>query len=1113
MPNSPVARRLDAPDFGDMVDRNRLVGLFHRVRPSLCVIAAPAAYGKSVLAAQLCANSRFAASAWVRLPARCESGRGMLAAVLAALASDPLSPDSEYIALDRHESLIELCLLLDDVVSRTTGESTCLVLDNLAMPEPGALEETADAMRQCRSLSCCIVTVRTTAALPRLPLDALSICADDLLLDSTEACEVMAAVMGERPEPAVAQFIVDASGGQAGLLSLVARHAAASSGGLPSGPPIRADLKELIVRLAESQLDERQRFTLAAMAILGEGTRRELAAIPGCDVSADGLREIAMAVPVVRVRLSPADATFVTHDLAQKAFGGPESLLAASGPTLDAIIATLADRGEWDRLLRVVMDCGDSERLCRWLSAVGVRALRQGSEELLDAALARVDPTQFINEPRLLLIRAATMRENGRVEQACRDAQIARELAEQGGDTVATANALLILAEVASLRGDYALALAYLEGAIESRDGRVPSEVLSTLCGRRLMMTALYCDDERVMSAEYALMDVPVGHDGDAARYGAMRSFFLGTVRGCYWGDWAGAARLLDTAKRCRSLPTSVRIAASYNYLGAMIEMARVEEASRAWDEHVSMVSSSSDERWSLSASTARVLLDLSTGECAEAFATVISAARDEWEASERLSATTALLSTSTALLGHGRLEEATMMSELAAEYADESGTDLLQCLARLGTAACLLAIGDVGAAAAMAGDVQKRLARARTNYVLLQAALLSAQATALQGRGEAAVACLSMHSDYMLSESANWLVAMYIRAFPELLEVVAAAVGVDRVPSRVLRMLVPPHVNRALATSQGILTQGQIDDLDERLARCRKRATRQGDVSSGPPSCRVRLFGGLRVEIDGRPLEDKSWRKRKARLLFAMMTARCGRDIPRDQLIAYLWPEMDEQQALNNFYVAWSCMKHALAPHLKRGDVCAFVEHRGGVCRTAAGRVTTDVDEFDAALSAAAQARSAGDAAAELASLQSAAELYRGEVLPGEVYDDWFSALRERCRHDFEDAMLRAAKLLEARGDLGGGLSLLRRALQHDPWREDLYQAALRLQMAAGQRSAAVETYLACRTRLVEDLGIDPSGETMSLYEQVLGMEERSGTIDYGVGGRYRAGGATADA
>jgi DNA-binding SARP family transcriptional activator len=183
--------------------------------------------------------------------------------------------------------------------------------------------------------------------------------------------------------------------------------------------------------------------------------------------------------------------------------------------------------------------------------------------------------------------------------------------------------------------------------------------------------------------------------------------------------------------------------------------------------------------------------------------------------------------------------------------------------------------------------------------------------------------------------------------------------------------------------------------------------------------------------------------------------------------------------------------MKNALSPGLGRGADCPYVEHRRGVCRTVTERVRTDLDEFESQLSAAARARAEGHETIELAALKRVAELYRGERLPGEAYDDWFAALRERCRHDFEDAMLRAATLLEAHGDAQGGVALLRRALEHDPWREDLYQSALRLQMVAGQRSAAIETYMNCRSRLVDDLGIDPSAETTRLYQQVLGMEE----------------------
>ena len=63
--------------------------------------------------------------------------------------------------------------------------------------------------------------------------------------------------------------------------------------------------------------------------------------------------------------------------------------------------------------------------------------------------------------------------------------------------------------------------------------------------------------------------------------------------------------------------------------------------------------------------------------------------------------------------------------------------------------------------------------------------------------------------------------------------------------------------------------------------------------------------------------------------------------------------------------------------------------------------------------------------------------------------------------------------------------------ACLRDPLREDLYQCRMRLEIATGQRAAAVETYLACRTHLVDELGIDPSRETVELYEQVLGMED----------------------
>jgi len=90
---------------------------------------------------------------------------------------------------------------------------------------------------------------------------------------------------------------------------------------------------------------------------------------------------------------------------------------------------------------------------------------------------------------------------------------------------------------------------------------------------------------------------------------------------------------------------------------------------------------------------------------------------------------------------------------------------------------------------------------------------------------------------------------------------------------------------------------------------------------------------------------------------------------------------------------------------------------------------------------------------------------------------------------------MMVAARTAEAAGDPDEALVFLRPAGVADPWREDIYQAMMRCQMLSGQRSRAIETYIACRGRLVEDLGIDPSAETTRLYEAVLAMESDAST------------------
>jgi DNA-binding SARP family transcriptional activator len=125
---------------------------------------------------------------------------------------------------------------------------------------------------------------------------------------------------------------------------------------------------------------------------------------------------------------------------------------------------------------------------------------------------------------------------------------------------------------------------------------------------------------------------------------------------------------------------------------------------------------------------------------------------------------------------------------------------------------------------------------------------------------------------------------------------------------------------------------------------------------------------------------------------------------------------------------------------------------------------------------------------------------VYRGDLLPGDIYDDWIAPMREKYRFEFIDAMVHGAELLIEAGDPSEALVLARRAISVDRSREDLYQIALQCHLAAGQRGSAIETFIQCKTQLAEHLGLDPSAETMALYQEILAMENRSTYDSYGL-------------
>lgn len=63
----------------------------------------------------------------------------------------------------------------------------------------------------------------------------------------------------------------------------------------------------------------------------------------------------------------------------------------------------------------------------------------------------------------------------------------------------------------------------------------------------------------------------------------------------------------------------------------------------------------------------------------------------------------------------------------------------------------------------------------------------------------------------------------------------------------------------------------------------------------------RVQLLGGFGVEVDGWPVPDDGWRRRRCAGLIKLLALAPGHRLPRDRVLDALWPDLSRGAAAAN--------------------------------------------------------------------------------------------------------------------------------------------------------------------------------------------------------------------
>ncbi|HYR64137.1 MAG TPA: AAA family ATPase [Actinomycetota bacterium] len=228
-----------------------------------------------------------------------------------------------------------------------------------------------------------------------------------------------------------------------------------------------------------------------------------------------------------------------------------------------------------------------------------------------------------------------------------------------------------------------------------------------------------------------------------------------------------------------------------------------------------------------------------------------------------------------------------------------------------------------------------------------------------------------------------------------------------------------------------------------------------------------IKLLGRFSAWRDGEEVPAATFRGRLVRTLVRILVTRRGSFVSRDVLTEALWPQGPPADPDLNLNVLVTRARSAL------GDPSLIVTGAGGYSFALGDACTVDAERFLELVGS--------------GQMRPALELWTGEPLAEDAYEDWAQAYRSRLWLANLEALEGAAADALAAGDPVRAVAWGRLAVAREPLREAATLLLARALAASHDTAAALDALAGLRRRLADELGLDPSGEADDLEGRIL--------------------------
>lgn len=250
----------------------------------------------------------------------------------------------------------------------------------------------------------------------------------------------------------------------------------------------------------------------------------------------------------------------------------------------------------------------------------------------------------------------------------------------------------------------------------------------------------------------------------------------------------------------------------------------------------------------------------------------------------------------------------------------------------------------------------------------------------------------------------------------------------------------------------------------------------------------KIYLLGQFKILADQRTIALPS---RPAQSLLAYLVLNAGLTFRREKLASLLWPESSETNARSYLRQALWRIRRILEDvgldwkvYLQVSDIeIGFADQCE--CWVDARRLLDQVRM------------------PTLEQMLEVAQLYRGELLPG-FYEEWVLAERDRLQAAYHQKMNQLTEMLVEIGRWDEAMVWAEEWIRLGDAPEPAFRILMQAHAGLGDLGMVNATYQRCAASLHRELGLEPSLETLHLYEQIRNGEFkfRAPTPSAGIGG-----------